>query len=715
MTEVKYFISPEVFIAEKTGAEKRYIANLLKLLEGGATIPFIARYRKEMTGSMDEVRIAELKSVWDEFQELEKRKTTVIETITQQEKMTDALMVQIRDCREIRVLEDIYLPYKPKKTTRATKARERGLEPLALLIMMQKTNDLNSQVRKFITDEVPTDEDALQGARDIIAEMVCENEKSRNTLRRVMERTAVITAKVVKGKEADGEKYEQYFDFSEPLKKCPSHRLLAIRRAENEGFIRFGLKIEDSDVLEPLERIFIRERNSCAQQIKTAVQDSYKRLLFPAIESEYLGLAKVKADTEAIRVFAENLRQLLLASPLGGKRVLAIDPGYRTGCKVVCLSETGQLLHNEAIFPHPPQNQTAASAAKVINLVRSYNIEAIAIGNGTAGRESEQFVRNLHLKDIQIFMVDESGASVYSASAIAREEFPSYDVTVRGAVSIGRRLMDPLAELVKIDPKSIGVGQYQHDVDQTKLKESLDFTVESCVNSVGVNVNTAGKYLLQYVSGLGASLAANIEDYIKENGALTSRAELKKVKRMGPKAYEQSAGFLRIRNADNPLDASAVHPESYHIVEQMAKDLGITTSQLIGNSDLCDKIDIKQYVTENVGIPTLLDIVKELKKPGLDPRAAAEEFRFDENIHKPEDLKAGMILNGIVTNITNFGAFVDVGVKQDGLVHVSEISDRYITDPASALSLRQKVRVIVLDVEPTRKRISLSIRKVPKE
>lgn len=699
------------FIAGRVNADIRFIRNLLQLLEDGATVPFIARYRKEMTGNMDEVRIAEIKTLYTQFQELEKRKTSVLESIREQGKLTAELERQILECEESRLLEDLYLPFKPKKQTRAAKARLKGLEPLAVILMRQEAGDVGDKAARFVKGEVESEEEALQGARDIIAEWINENEVARNRIRRLIEREAFVRAKGIKGKEKEGEKYTDYFDYRESLKQCPSHRMLAIRRGEAEGFLKVNLEIEEEKALEGIEKIVVKGNNECTSQVRMAVKDAYKRLLFPSIEAEYMSLAKQKADTEAIRVFAENLRQLLLASPLGNKRVLAIDPGFRTGCKVVCLDETGKLVHNENIYPHPPQNEYKQAAAKVANMVATYEIEAIAIGNGTAGRETERFIQNLRYdRKVQIFVVSESGASVYSASKIAREEFPNYDVTVRGAVSIGRRLMDPLAELVKIDPKSIGVGQYQHDVDQGKLKEALDQVVESCVNKVGVNVNTAGKYLLTYVSGLGPTLAENVVEYIRENGAMKSREELKKVKRMGPKAFEQCAGFLRIENARNPLDNSAVHPESYYIVEKMARDMGVQVQQLIGNEQLCSRIVAERYVDEKTGILTLKDIVEELKKPGRDPRTLAKVFSFAEGISKIEDLKEGMVLPGIVTNLTSFGAFVDVGVKQDGLVHISEIADRYVANPADVLSLHQQLRVKVVQVDSERKRIGLSIR-----
>lgn len=706
-----YCIDPVLFVAEKAGVEKKYVHNLLVLLDDGATIPFIARYRKEKTGCMDEVRIAELNEIYVQYKELEKRKKTVLEAVAQQGKLTPAFEKQVRECREMRTLEDFYLPYKPKKQTRAAKARAAGLGPLAAILMKQENGDIIARAARFVGKEVENEEAALQGARDIIAEWVGEHERARNQTRKKMEREARISSRVIKGKEKEGEKYKDYFDYTELLRRCPSHRMLAMRRGESEGILRVKLVLEDETVVEEINRFFLKGNNESSLQVGLAVKDAYKRLLFPSIESEYLALAKRKADEEAIRVFAANLRQLLLASPLGSKRILAIDPGFRTGCKVVCLNETGHLVHNENIYPHPPRNEYKQAAGRIINMVSTYNIQAIAIGNGTAGRETESFIQSLRFdRKLQVFVVSENGASVYSASAIAREEFPQYDVTVRGAVSIGRRLMDPLAELVKIDPKAIGVGQYQHDVDQGRLKESLDRVVESCVNKVGVNVNTAGKYLLMHISGLGSVLAENIEEYIREHGAFRSREELKKVKRMGPKAYEQCAGFLRIEEAANPLDNSSVHPESYTVVEKMAGDLGVSVKELIGNVPLCEKINPARYVTVEIGLPTLGDIIGELKKPGRDPRSVAEVFSFAEGVKEVDDLQEGMILPGIVTNITDFGAFVDIGIKQDGLVHVSEMADRYVANPAEVLSLHQHIRVRVIQIDRERKRIALSLK-----
>ena len=690
------------------------IANTLKLLQGGATIPFISRYRKEATGGLDEVQIGDIQTRYEKLCELSKRKETVLSTIEEQGKLTPELKSRISACWNATELEDIYLPFKPKRKTRAEAARAKGLEPLALLLMMQKENNLAAKVRNFVKGEVKDEEDALKGARDILAEQISEDERSRNLMRNQFQRQALIQSKVVKGKETEeaSAKYRDYFDFCEPLKKCSSHRLLALRRGESEGVLKVTIFPEDEDMCnERLQRLFVRANNACAHQVEEALTDAYKRLLKPAIETEFAALSKEKADEEAIRVFAENLRQLLLAPPLGQKRVMGIDPGFRTGCKVVCLDAQGTLLHNEAIYPHPPKSEYAQAARKVVKLVEQYKIEAIAIGNGTASRETEQFVTSQRYdREVQVFVVSEDGASIYSASKTAREEFPDYDVTVRGAVSIGRRLMDPLAELVKIDAKSIGVGQYQHDVDQTKLKASLDQTVESCVNLVGVNVNTASKHLLTYVSGLGPTLAQNIVDYRTENGPFESRRQLLKVPRMGAKAYEQCAGFLRIPQAKNPLDNSAVHPESYPIVEQMAKDLNCTVADLIKDKELRSKIDLKKYVTDTVGLPTLTDILQELDKPGRDPRQKIQVFEFDKNVRTLDDLQEGMELPGIVTNITNFGCFVDIGIKENGLVHVSQLADRFVSNPADVVRIHQHVRVKVMSIDHERKRIQLTMK-----
>ena len=701
-------------ISGSLGIPERQIASTLHLLGEGATIPFISRYRKEATGGLDEVQIGDIQTRYEKLCELSKRKETVLSTIEEQGKLTPELKARISACWNTTELEDIYLPFKPKRKTRAEAARAKGLEPLALLLMMQKENNLAAKVRNFVKGEVKDEEDALKGARDILAEQISEDERSRNLMRNQFQRQALIQSKVVKGKEAEeaSAKYRDYFDFCEPLKKCSSHRLLALRRGESEGVLKVNIFPEDEDMCnERLQRLFVRANNECAHQVEEALTDAYKRLLKPAIETEFAALSKEKADEEAIRVFAENLRQLLLAPPLGQKRVMGIDPGFRTGCKVVCLDAQGTLLHNEAIYPHPPKSEYAQAARKIVKLVEQYKIEAIAIGNGTASRETEQFVTSQRYdREVQVFVVSEDGASIYSASKTAREEFPDYDVTVRGAVSIGRRLMDPLAELVKIDAKSIGVGQYQHDVDQTKLKASLDQTVESCVNLVGVNVNTASKHLLTYVSGLGPTLAQNIVDYRTENGPFESRRQLLKVPRMGAKAYEQCAGFLRIPQAKNPLDNSAVHPESYPIVEQMAKDLNCTVADLIKDKELRSKIDLKKYVTDTVGLPTLTDILQELDKPGRDPRQKIQVFEFDKNVRTLDDLQEGMELPGIVTNITNFGCFVDIGIKENGLVHVSQLADRFVSNPADVVRIHQHVRVKVMSIDHERKRIQLTMK-----
>ena len=708
-TDIKMEIFSKM-IATALNVAVRQVENTLSLLNGGATIPFISRYRKEATGGLDEVQIGEIKERYDKLTEIAKRKETILKTIEEQGKLTADLKKRIEACWDATELEDIYLPYKPKRKTRAEAARQKGLEPLATILMMQRENNLMARVRTFIKGDVKDEEDALKGARDIIAEQVSEDERSRNQLRNQFSRQAIISSKVVKGKEEEAAKYKDYFDFSEPLKRCTSHRLLAIRRGEAEGLLKVSISPDDEECTERLERNYVRGNNECSQQVKEAVRDAYKRLLKPSIETEFAALSKEKADEEAIRVFAGNLRQLLLAPPLGQKRVMGIDPGYRTGCKVVCLDAQGNLLHNETIYPHPPKSEHSVSVRKLTKLVEQYAIEAIAIGNGTASRETEAFVTSQRYdRKLQVFVVSEDGASIYSASKIAREEFPEYDVTVRGAVSIGRRLMDPLAELVKIDAKSIGVGQYQHDVDQTALKKSLDTTVESCVNSVGVDLNTASRHLLTYVSGLGPTLAQNIVDYRAENGAFTSRKELMKVPRMGAKAFEQCAGFLRIPGAKNPLDNSAVHPESYAVVEHIAKDMKCSVEDLIKNKELRNKIDIKKYVTDQVGLPTLTDILAELEKPGRDPRQAIKVFEFDKNVKTIDDLKVGMTLPGIVTNITNFGCFVDVGIKENGLVHVSQLCREFVSDPTTVVSIHQHVQVKVIGIDMERKRISMTM------
>lgn len=703
-------IFPQMIASALKIAEKQ-VNNTLGLLNDGATIPFISRYRKEVTGGLDEVQIGNIKEQYDKLCELEKRKNTVLETIEEQGKLSDELKKRITVCWDSTELEDIYLPYKPKRKTRAEVARQKGLEPLAMTIMMQRETDIVSKARLFVKGDVKDEEDALKGARDIIAEQINEDERARNQIRNQFTRQAVITSKVVKGKEEEAIKYRDYFDFSEPLKRSSSHRILAIRRGEAEGLLKVGISPEDDECIERLERIFVRSNNECGKQVSEAVRDSYKRLLKPSIETEFAALSKEKADEEAIRVFAENLRQLLLAPPLGQKRVLGIDPGFRTGCKLVCLDAQGNLLHNEAIYPHPPKNESSIAGRKVAKLVEMYDIQAIAIGNGTASRETESFITSLRFdREVQVFVVSENGASIYSASKTAREEFPDYDVTVRGAVSIGRRLMDPLAELVKIEPKSIGVGQYQHDVDQTKLKKSLDQTVENCVNLVGVNLNTASRHLLTYISGLGPQLAQNIVDYRTENGAFTSRKQLMKIPRMGAKAFEQCAGFLRIPQAKNPLDNTAVHPESYYIVEEMAKNMNCTVEDLIANRELRSKINLEKYLSPTVGMPTLNDIMQELDKPGRDPRQKIKVFEFDKNIRTIEDLREGMTLPGIVTNITNFGCFVDVGIKENGLVHVSQLADKFISDPTEIVSIHQHVMVHVIGVDMERKRVQLTMK-----
>lgn len=693
----------------------KYVDNTLQLLDSGCTIPFISRYRKERTGGLDEVQIARISELNDQMKETSKRKETILKTIHEQGKLTAELEKRINECWEPEVLEDIYMPYKPKRRTRAQIARENGLEPLATIIMLQRDNNLKNTAKKYINENVKDEDEAIKGAQDIIAENISEDERSRSQLRGAYIRGAIITSKVIKSKADTDEaaKYSDYFDFSEPLKKCSSHRLLAMRRGERDGILRVNISANDEECVDKLKRLFVRGYGKCSTLVGEAVTDSFKRLLKPSIETEFAAGSKEKADSEAISVFAENLRQLLLAAPLGQKRVMGIDPGFRTGCKVVCLDEQGNLLHHEAIFPHQPHNEQIKASEQIKQMVKKYAIEAIAIGNGTASRETDRFIKTLSFEhEVQIFTVSEDGASVYSASKTAREEFPDKDVTVRGAVSIGRRLMDPLAELVKIDPKSIGVGQYQHDVDQTKLKKSLDLTVESCVNSVGVNLNTASKHLLTYVSGLGPTLAQNIVDYRTANGAFNSRSQLLKVPRLGPSAYEQCAGFLRIPNAKNPLDNTAVHPESYKLVEKMAKDCGCSVAELIADKDKRKNIDIRKYISDNVGMPTLTDIMAELEKPGRDPREHLEEFEFDPNVNTPDDLVEGMVLPGIVTNITNFGAFVDIGVHQDGLVHISQLANKFVSDPTLVVKLHQHVMVKVIGVDHKRNRISLSMKDV---
>lgn len=700
------------FIAKKLGLQEWQVENTIRLLDDGATIPFISRYRKEMTGSLDEVELMHIKEEFERLKELARRRESILKSIEEQEKMTPELREKIDAALTMSELEDIYLPYKPKRRTRATIAKEKGLEPLAVIIMKQQEQNPSQKAEEFLNENVETVGEALAGASDIIAEWISEDEKARRQMRRLYEKEAVIFSKAVKGKDTEGIKYSDYFDWSEPVKKCPSHRLLAMRRGEEEGFLRLSIEPVEDNAIDLLNEIFIKGRNASSDIVGSSVTDSWKRLLSPSMETEFRNISKEKADIEAIGVFAENLRQLLLASPLGEMNVLAIDPGFRTGCKIVCLSKQGNFVHNETIYPHPPQNETALSVKKILSLVNAYKIEAIAIGNGTASRETEDFIRWIKFDmDLQVFVVSEAGASIYSASKIARDEFPDYDVTVRGAISIGRRLMDPLAELVKIDPKSIGVGQYQHDVDQGKLQNSLDDVVKSCVNAVGVEVNTSSSHLLTYVSGLGPQLARNIVDYRTENGPFGSRNELLKVKRMGAKAYEQSAGFLRIRGAENPLDSSAVHPESYHVVEKMARDLGVDVRELITNEEKRKEIKPEKYVTPATGLPTLKDIIEELAKPGRDPRTKIKEFRFAD-VHTLDDLKTGMVVPGIVTNITKFGAFVDIGVKQDGLVHVSNLSRNYVQDPATVVKLHQHVMVKIIAVDMERKRIQLSMKDV---
>lgn len=700
-------------IANALSLPERGVENTLELLDENCTIPFISRYRKERTGNLDEVQVSDIALMREKLMDVAKRKETIVSTIEDAGKMTDELRKRIDECWNMSELEDIYLPYKPKRRTKADIARQQGLGPLAQLLLIQRDSNPLAAASKYVKGDVKTAEDAIQGAKYIIAETINENERVRKSIRSVFRREAIITSKVVKTKaeEDDAQKYSDYFDFSEPLRRCSSHRLLAMRRGEKEGFLRISISADDDECKEKIRRQYVTGRGECSKLVGEAADDAFKRLLKPSIETEFALSSKQDADKEAIGVFTENLRQLLLAAPLGQKRVMGVDPGFRTGCKVVCLDAQGALLHFEAIYPHAPKNDRAGAARQVLSMAKKYDIEAIAVGNGTASRETSSFLKEIGLStDIDVFVVSEDGASVYSASEAAREEFPDKDVTVRGAVSIGRRLMDPLAELVKIDPKSIGVGQYQHDVDQAELKKSLDMVVESCVNTVGVNLNTASRHLLMYVSGLNATTAKNIVEYRDKNGAFKSRAELKKVPRLGPVAYVQCAGFLRIPGAKNPLDNSAVHPESYDIVKAMAKDKGCTVAELIDNKELQKTIHLKDYVTDAVGMPTLNDIMAELQRPGRDPRAAVEVFEFDPRVHEVADLQVGMLLPGIVTNITNFGAFVDVGVHQDGLVHISQLADRYVKDPNEVVKLHQHVVVRVTDVDKKRQRISLSMR-----
>jgi uncharacterized protein len=700
------------FIKSQTNLPSKGIENTIQLLNEDCTIPFISRYRKERTGNLDEVQIGEIVKFKAQFEELEKRKVTILKALGEQEVLTEELKLKIEATTDLTTLEDIYLPYKKKRKTKAETARKNGLEPLAKIIMSQRATDIDSIAAKYINNEVETEDDALEGARFIIAEWINERTDIRNNIRYQLEKFASITTKVIKAKKEDekAQKFRDYFEWSESLNRCPSHRFLAILRAEKEGFIRVKVEIDNERALDKMEDRIIRSNNECSKQLKLAIQDVYKRLLFPALSNEILKTSKEKADEGAIKVFAKNLQQLLLGAPLGEKTILAIDPGFRSGCKVVCLNAQGGLEYNETIYPHAPKNDSIGAMKKINSLVDAYKIEAIAIGNGTASRETEQLIRKMRFnKDVQVFVVSEAGASIYSASKIARDEFPNYDVTVRGSVSIGRRLADPLAELVKIDAKSIGVGQYQHDVDQAKLKNSLDVVVESCVNSVGVNINTASVSLLSYVSGIGSKLAENIVNYRDENGAFTSRNEIKKVPRLGNKAYEQGAGFLRIKNAENPLDDSAVHPESYVVIAKMAKDKKCTVTQLIGNKELLQKIELQNYCTQTIGLPTLKDIILELEKPGLDPRKTAKVFTFNQNIRTINDLHEGQLLPGIVNNITNFGCFVDIGIKESGLVHVSNLSDRFVSDVSEIVSLHQQVIVKVLEVDVVRKRIQLSM------
>jgi len=709
--EKKYILQ----IATELGVRDFQVTNTITLLKEGATVPFIARYRKEMTGSLDEVQIGAIRERYEKIVELEKRRETIIASVKEQEKLTSELEKQFMEASTMSELEDLYLPYRPKRRTRASIAREKGLEPLAKIIMSQNEIDPFRKAKEFINKEkdVKSEEDAIAGARDIIAEWVNENQQSRQRIRNQFERSGEILSRPVRGKELEGIKYEAYYDWAESLMKAPSHRLLAMFRGENEGFLKVSIEPNEEQAREALNRIFVKSSNESSHLVEEAVKDAYKRLLQPSIETEFRQMAKEKADKEAIRVFAENLRQLLMLPPLGQKTVLAIDPGFRSGCKVVILDRQGRLLHNETIYPHPPQSEVKLAVGKIQNLVKAYKVEAIAIGNGTAGRETENLVRRIPFDtELIALMVNESGASVYSASSVAREEFPEYDVTVRGAISIGRRLMDPLSELVKIDPKSIGVGQYQHDVNQPLLQKSLESVVESCVNRVGVELNTASKQLLTYVSGVGPTLAAKIVEYRDKNGMFTSRDQLKSVPRLGEKVFEQAAGFLRIRESDNPLDFSAVHPEVYPIVNRMAKKAGCTVADLMKSEDLRKQIKLEDFISDKVGMPTLTDIMTELSKPGRDPREKFELFEFDKNVNSMDDLKPGMILDGLVTNITNFGAFVDIGVHQDGLIHVSQMADKYIKDPNEIVKLNQKVRVKVLEVDKERRRIQLSLKNI---
>ena len=701
------------FVAGDTGISLKQTSATIKLLDEGATIPFISRYRKEATGGLDETQIQAIATAYEKAQELEKRKKHITETIAAQDKLTPELEKKIAECFDAQTLEDIYLPFKPKRRTKAEIAREKGLEPLARIIMAQNSDDVKRSAMRFVNDNVADTDEAIEGAADIIAEWISENQGVRNTVRNMFSREATITCKVAKGKEEEAANYQNYFDFSAPLKRCGSHRILAMRRGEREGLLRVDISIPEEKILDRLSERLVKNDTESAQVVEKALTDSYKRLIKPSIENEFASLSKAEADDQAISLFAQNARQLLFAPPLGRKRILAIDPGYRTGCKVVCLDEQGNLLHNDTIYPTPPKSETALAAKKITHLIEAYKIDAIALGNGTASRETEHFLSSLRYnRDVKVFVVSEDGASIYSASKLAREEFPDKDVTVRGAVSIGRRLLDPLAELVKIDPKSIGVGQYQHDVDQTKLKKSLEFTVESCVNSVGVNLNTASKELLTYVSGLGPQLAQNIVSYRADNGDFTTRKQLMKVPKLGPKAFEQCAGFLRIPDGENPLDNTAVHPENYRIVEQMAKDCKCTVTDLIKNKEKREKIDISRYVTAETGLPTLTDIMAELEKPGRDPRKGVAVMKFDENIKTFDDLTEGLVLKGIVTNITQFGVFVDIGIKENGLVHISELSDKFVSSASEVVKIHQQVTVKVKSIDRERRRIALTMKQI---
>ena len=701
------------FVAGDTGISLKQTSATIKLLDEGATIPFISRYRKEATGGLDETQIQAIATAYEKAQELEKRKKHITETIAAQDKLTPELEKKIAECFDAQTLEDIYLPFKPKRRTKAEIAREKGLEPLARIIMAQNSDDVKRSAMRFVNDNVADTDEAIEGAADIIAEWISENQGVRNTVRNMFSREATVTCKVAKGKEEEAANYQNYFDFSAPLKRCGSHRILAMRRGEREGLLRVDISIPEEKILDRLSERLVKNDTESAQVVEKALTDSYKRLIKPSIENEFASLSKAEADDQAIGLFAQNARQLLFAPPLGRKRILAIDPGYRTGCKVVCLDEQGNLLHNDTIYPTPPKSETALAAKKITHLIEVYKIDAIALGNGTASRETEHFLSSLRYnRDVKVFVVSEDGASIYSASKLAREEFPDKDVTVRGAVSIGRRLLDPLAELVKIDPKSIGVGQYQHDVDQTKLKKSLEFTVESCVNSVGVNLNTASKELLTYVSGLGPQLAQNIVSYRADNGDFTTRKQLMKVPKLGPKAFEQCAGFLRIPDGENPLDNTAVHPENYRIVEQMAKDCKCTVTDLIKNKEKRERIDISRYVTAETGLPTLTDIMAELEKPGRDPRKGVAVMKFDENIKTFDDLTEGLVLKGIVTNITQFGVFVDIGIKENGLVHISELSDKFVSSASEVVKIHQQVTVKVKSIDRERRRIALTMKQI---